>query len=262
MISTKRALALLLSLILSHTASYSKDGSVTNPKQSLDAALREYREYLVASPPKTGRFESDIQKVLAADRANPPGHGRILFIGSSVFRRWTNVVEQMAPLPVFNRAFGGSRTSDILERLDQLVLPYEPKVIVYYAGSNDINAKAPAAAAFGGFYDFEQRVHAKLPETRILYVAIDSSPQKQEKGYAEVVSAANALVREYCSTNPKLTFIDASSATHDAEGHARVELYCEDKLHPLPATYDGFAAIIKPVLEKVWAEVNAAKLSP
>jgi lysophospholipase L1-like esterase len=224
------------------------------PASRFDAALRAYREHTRTNPPPTGRFETGIQERLAADRTNPPPRGAILFIGSSIFKQWTNVVADMAPLPVFNRAFGGSRTSDILERMDQLVLPYESKVIVYYAGGNDINNREPAAAVFGRIHDFERRVHAKLSGTRIVFVAIDRAPQKRERW--NTVDAANALIRDYCAVTPRLTFVDLNPATHDEKGEPRLELYRDDKLHFKPAAYEAFTAGIKPVLEKAWAEVN------
>jgi len=50
-----------------------------------------------ATPPAP-RFEEAIQAFLAADRVSPPPKHAILFVGSSIFRQWTNVAEQMAPL--------------------------------------------------------------------------------------------------------------------------------------------------------------------
>jgi len=35
-----------------------------------------------------------------------------------------------APLPVLNRAFGGSQTSDQLDVMDAIVFPLKPKVLV------------------------------------------------------------------------------------------------------------------------------------
>ena len=245
---------LLLALGLIAVSAIAQD---TNSLSRFEAVLKDYREYTRTNPPPTGRFESDIQARLAADHTNPPPRGAILFIGSSIFRQWTNVVENMAPLPVFNRAFGGSRTSDILERMDQLVLPYAPKVIVYYAGSNDINNREPAAAIFGRFYDFERRIHARLPETHILFVAIDRAPQKQNRW--DVVNAANALIRDYCAATPQLAFLDLNPLTHDETGEARLELYREDKLHFVPAAYVKFTAAIKPVLQQAWTEVSGQR---
>ena len=66
------------------------------------------------------------------DEAHVIDPGGILFVGSSIFRQWTTVADQMAPLPVLNRAFGGSRTGDQLARFDQLVPRYAPRIVVYY----------------------------------------------------------------------------------------------------------------------------------
>src|SRR5713226_9878726 len=103
--------------------------------------------WIHAQPPT--RFQADIEKMLAQDKTNPPPRDGILFIGSSIFRLWTGLSEQMAPLPVFNRAFGGSVTQDILDRTEQLVLPYKPRIIVYYCGSNDVGAGESAEAILG-----------------------------------------------------------------------------------------------------------------
>jgi len=42
----------------------------------------------------------------------------------------------------------------------------------------------------------------------------------------------------------------------DAAGEPRLELFQKDLLHVQPAAYDAFAAILKPLLEKAWAEVS------
>ena len=116
---------------------------------------------------KPERFAATIAAFVENDKVNPPPKGGILFIGSSIFRQWKNLGEQMAPLPVFNRAFGGSQTNDILHYMDQVVLPYAPRIIVYYCGSNDVNAGIPASEITLRYSTFVDRVHEKLPETRI-----------------------------------------------------------------------------------------------
>ena len=196
------------------------------------------------------RYASDIEAFLRQDLANPPPKEGILFIGSSIFRQWTYLKEQMAPLPVFNRAFGGSRTEDILTHMDKVVLPYKPRIIVYYCGSNDINGGEPSTAIFGRTRVFFERVHAELPETRILYVSINRSPQKQDRW--DVVDSTNAMVKQYCSTAGYLGFIDVNPVLFDREGKPRTELYQPDLLHFKDTAYVEFAAVIKPVVEQAW----------
>ncbi len=205
---------------------------------------------------KTSRFKEAIDAFVEADKTNPPPKHSILFIGSSIFRQWTNLKEQMAPLPVFNRAFGGSQTADILEHMVSVVLPYEPKVIVYYCGSNDVNAKKSATEIADRFKEFVERVGKQLPQTKILYVSINRAPQKQAKW--DVVDDANRQIQAYCDRNQQLGFIDVNPALFDKNGNPRIELYRDDKLHFLEPAYEAFTAIIKPVVAKTWASVQSA----
>ena len=200
---------------------------------------------------KAPRFAGEIEAFLKADRIQPPPTNGILFIGSSIFRRWTNLQQQMAPLPVYNRAFGGSQTPEVLAYMDQIVLPYAPRMIVYYCGSNDIGAGRTAEQIADGFLQFVARVHQQLPATRIFYVSINRAPQKQDQW--DVVDAANFAVKAYCAKDKKLEYIDVNPALFDSAGQPRLDLYLPDKLHFKEPAYDDFTAIIKPALEKAWA---------
>lgn len=204
------------------------------------------------------QYEPEFKAFADADRAHPPAKGGILFVGSSIFRKWASVAEQMAPLPVLNRAFGGSRTPDQLARFDQLVPRYAPKVVVYYCGSNDLKAGATPedpAAIFARFREFSERVREKFPATRLIFVSSTRSPDRVERW--EHVDHYNALVRAYCAATPHHTFVDVNPALVDRDGHPRLELYLADKLHFEPPAYVAFTAIIKPVLARVWAEASA-----
>ena len=209
------------------------------------------------------RFEPEFVAFAEADRAAPPAQGKILFVGSSIFRKWTTVAEQMAPLPVLNRAFGGSRTPDQLARFAQVVTPYAPKVIVYYCGSNDLKAGAVVedpAAIFSRFREFSERVRAAQPATWIIFVSSTRSPDRVERW--EQVDHYNALARAYCAATPHRTFVDVNPALVDHAGHPRLDLYLADKLHFHPPAYVEFTRIIKPVLTRVWAEVESETAAP
>jgi hypothetical protein len=199
-------------------------------------------------------FANDIQAFVDQDKVGPPPQRAILFIGSSIFRQWSDLKIQMAPLPVFNRAFGGSRTWEVLHYMDKIVLPYRPRIIVYYCGSNDVDAGAGAAEITGNFKAFVDRVAAQLPDTRIFYVSINKAPEK--KAQWNVVDEANSLIRDYTAQKKRLGFIDVNPVLFDAKGNPRLELYRDDLLHFYPPAYVEFTKIIRPVIEKAWAEVK------
>ena len=198
------------------------------------------------------RFGPEIDAFLHEDTINPPPKGAILFVGSSIFRQWTNLKHHMAPLPVFNRAFGGSRTLELLYYMDKIVLPYKPRIIVYYCGSNDVNAGATAPEIFLHFKQFSDRVAQELPATLVFYVSINRAPQKMDKW--DVVDSANALIRDFCSSTKKREYIDVNPVLFDGNGKPRMELYRDDKLHFKDPAYEEFTRVIKPVLQKAWGQ--------
>ena len=158
-----------------------------------------------------------------------PHREDILFVGSSIFHRWTNLKEQMAPLPVFNRAIDGLQTTDLLRMVDSAVLAHTPRIIVYYCGSNDVDAGERAEAIADRFRQFVARVSARLPSTRVFFVSINKAPEK--KNLWDVVDAANAAVKRYAEKSSNVGYIDVNPALFDSGGRPREELYLGDALH-------------------------------
>jgi lysophospholipase L1-like esterase len=210
---------------------------------------------LVAAPlaaQAPDRFAAQVAKLVADDQANPPADGSILFIGSSIWRLWSTVAQDMAPLPVYNRAFGGSQTPDMLRHFDALVVPHKPRIIVYYCGSNDVNAGESADAIAGRVHEFAARVGKSLPGTKMIFASINRSPDKEKRW--DVVDAVNARVRDdFTKEFAYLSYVDLNPALFDAAGKARVDLYLPDMLHFKPPAYVAFTEIMKPVLTKAWA---------
>jgi lysophospholipase L1-like esterase len=182
--------------------------------------------------------------------AAPPGRGGIVFVGSSIFHRWTNLQTQMAPLPVLNRALDGLQTADVLRSLDSDVLRSRPKVIVYYCGSNDVDGGEPADAIFDRIRQFVVRVAAALPGTRIVFVSINRAPEKRDRW--DVVDAVNHLVEAYAATTKQVQYVDVNPVLFNRDGTPRIELYLSDQLHFRPAAYEEFARILKPVLTRAY----------
>jgi lysophospholipase L1-like esterase len=174
----------------------------------------------------------------------------VVFVGSSIFHRWTNLTEQMAPLPVLNRAIDGTQTADMLRMLDSDVLPSRPKVVVYYCGSNDVDAGEPAARIFDRIRQFVVRVATALPGTRVVFVSINRAPEKQDLW--NVVDAVNHLVEAYAGETKHLQYVDVNPSLFNRDGTPRMELYLSDQLHFRPAAYEELARVLKPVLTQAF----------
>jgi lysophospholipase L1-like esterase len=175
----------------------------------------------------------------------------ILFVGSSIFQFWRHLDEQMAPLPVLNRAIAGTVTQDQLDRVNQLVFPYKPRIIVYYCGSNDVGAGDVAAPILARTKRFIDVVHEKLPDTFIYYTAIMRAPDKRDRW--EIVDEVNKEMERYSKTARNVGFIDLNPVLFKG-GNLRENLFLPDQLHfrPESSAYAEFAAVVKPILTKAW----------
>ena len=178
--------------------------------------------------------------------------GTILFVGSSIFHRWTALERQMDPLPVINIAFDGAQTDDWNRLIDMRVIPLKPKVIAYYCGSNDVDAGDSTVRIVGRIRLFIDRVTKALPETRIVFVSVNRAPEKRDRW--DVVDDINGQMRKYAERNPRVQFVDVNPALANADGSPRMELFMNDQLHLRPPAYEAFAKILKPVLERVFVE--------
>ncbi|HYV96234.1 MAG TPA: GDSL-type esterase/lipase family protein [Gemmatimonadaceae bacterium] len=203
-----------------------------------------------AQAPDPARFKAAIDGFLKEDKASPPAPLGIEFIGSSIFAQWKDVAKDMAPLPAYNRAFGGSQTPDLLFYEDKVVLPYHPRFLVYYCGSNDVNANRPAAEIIANIRTFHERLQKAYPNTRMFFVSVIRAPQKRSRW--AVVDSVNAAMRAYARTAHLVEFIDVNPVLLDAAGNVRGELYVDDSLHYRPPAYQLFTSVIKPVLQRAW----------
>jgi lysophospholipase L1-like esterase len=190
--------------------------------------------------------------LVAPALAAQPANGGIVFVGSSIFHRWTRLAAQMAPLPITNLAFDGSVTADMLRMVDSRVIPLRPKVIAYYCGSNDVSLGEPAAAIVGRVVRFMERVSATLPETRVVFVSVNRAPSKEDRW--DVVDDVNRQIKMYAASHPHVEYVDVNPVLFDATGKPRFDFYMGDELHLRPPAYEGFAKILKPVLTRAFAD--------
>jgi lysophospholipase L1-like esterase len=174
--------------------------------------------------------------------------GSILFVGSSIFHRWTQLTPQMAPLPVTNIAFDGAVTDDWNRLIESRVVPMRPKVIAYYCGSNDIDAGDSAVRIVARIRQFIDRVTKALPETEVVFVSVNKAPEKRDRW--DVVDDINRQMQKLAERNSRVQFVDVNPVLVNADGTPRTELFMNDQLHLRPPAYEEFAKILKPVLTK------------
>ena len=119
-------------------------------------------------------FEDEVRQLerrpLPADRRN-----LVLFYGSSSFTLWDGMERSFPAYNVLNRGFGGSTLADCLEFFDRLVVPVTPRVIILYAGDNDLDQGARPEQILQSLEAFIERKRRALGNTPMAYVSVKLS---------------------------------------------------------------------------------------
>lgn len=200
------------------------------------------------SRPNLSRFADDIDRFVEWDRRNSFPRDAILFVGSSSIRMWATR-ESFPQWPVINRGFGGSHIVEVNHYFEQVVAPYKARVIVFYAGDNDVAAGTTPEDVRDNFAAFVRLVRKTQPDTSIVFLSIKPS-EKRWKHWPQM-QAANELVRALCTAEPHLVFADLGAPLLGPDGRPRPELYRDDKLHLSPAGYAVWTRELTPTLEKL-----------
>lgn len=212
---------------------------------TLPAALRAADDADAAEQARIRRWESAIQKFEQADRDNPPTAGGVLFVGSSSIRMW-DLDKWFPDLDATNRGFGGSHIADSVHYFDRFVTPHKPRIIVLYAGDNDIAGNKSPCRVLDDFRKFVAKVEKSLPGTKVVFIAI--KPSLRRWNLVLRMRAANALIAAECAENDLLEYVDIDAPMLGEDGMPRKELFAKDGLHLSPAGYELWTELLEPHL--------------
>lgn len=192
------------------------------------------------------RWEKEVAAIEKRQAARPPERGGIVFTGSSTIRMW-DLAKSFRDWGPANSGFGGSEIRDVTHFADRLVFKHEPRAIVFYAGDNDVNSGRTPEQVVADFRAFVEATHKALPRTRVYFIAIKPSPARWKQ--YETQAKANALVKDLCAKDERLTYIDVAPLLLGTDGKPREELYAKDRLHLSPAGYEVLTDAVKKVVK-------------
>ncbi|MCB1704575.1 MAG: hypothetical protein KDI17_06920 [Halioglobus sp.] len=199
-------------------------------------------------------WEQDIQALESSTRgSNDDGRG-VVFIGSSSIRFWDSLAEDMAPIEVIQHGFGGAKLNDIVHYAGRLVNAYQPRAVVVFAGSNDIqpDASKQPAQLLASYQAFVAGVRADQPGVPIYYIGITPSPARWSVW--PVAQAANALIEAWSRSQPNLHFIDTSTGLLGSDGEPDPDNYRVDGLH---LSGQGYAVWREVIRKRLLDEIGA-----
>ena len=198
------------------------------------------------------KWEESILEFEQWDAKNSAPEDAVLFIGSSSIR-WWKTAQLFEEFPVINRGFGGAEISDINFFYRRIVLPYKPKMIVFYCGGNDLlsTGKTPQQV-YKDYRKFVSMVKKTLPDTHLVFMSVKAGPVYQNQQTLQVLHVFNLMIEKYSQKEEKLYYLDASTGMLNEQGKPDPKDYQDDGVH---LTYEGdkkWADLLKPKLIEIY----------
>jgi lysophospholipase L1-like esterase len=202
---------------------------------------------LAAEYPDNSRWEYTIGGFELQDEIIGERPGAIVATGSSSMRFWRHRIgEDLAPLTIVPRGFGGSNMNDVLQYLDALVLKHDPRAVMIYEGDNDVAQGVPVETILATFETVVARIAEHDPATRIYLLSV--KPSLSRAALWPEMMAVNAGLEAMAAERAHVTYVDVATPMLHADGSIREDLFVSDGLHMNQAGYDLWRNVVAPVL--------------
>jgi lysophospholipase L1-like esterase len=204
-------------------------------------------QHLFAQQPA---FYDEIQAFKKQDSIKPPPQHAILFVGSSSFRKWTDVQSYFPNYTIINRGFGGSSLPDVIRYADDIIFPYHAKEIVIYCGENDFagDDNPSSQTVVDRFKKLYGMIRAKMKTVPVVYVSIKPSPSRRK--YWTKMIEANKEIKSYIATQQHASFVDVFDLMLNENNQPKPEIFESDSLHMNAKGYAIWQKAIQPYLVK------------
>ncbi len=202
------------------------------------------------------KWEKDILQFEQRDKNEKDPENAILVAGSSSIRLWSTLKEDLAPYPVIQRGFGGSKFSDLAVFTKRIVYPHQFRALVIFE-ANDITGSATdkspreVAKLFGNIVHTVRKKYADVP----IFV-IEITPTGSRWPVWSKIKEANQLLKESCGKMHNTWFIETAAAYLNKDGEPRNELFIKDKLHQNRNGYVIWGDLVRGKLDEVLPEVT------
>lgn len=195
-------------------------------------------------------YELEVRSLEAARAARGPLTRPTIFYGSSTFRLWRTLPQDLGCPEALNLGFGGSTLEACLHFFDRLLVPECPGSLVLYAGDNDIGDGKDPRQVFEFFQAIADKVESELGAIPFGFISIKPSPARfllQEK-----IRKANALIKDHISRRKNAYYIDLFDSMLLPDKTPRTDLFEADGLHINKAGYQLWAKLLLPFRNRMF----------
>ena len=209
-------------------------------------------EQLLPAEWSTTRYDDDVLAVRGQIMRRRFAGKPVVFFGSSSFRYWHRMAEDLGSLEIANLGFGGATAESGLRYCDSLLGLVEPGCILLYFGENDIaNDGLDARTAFEALERLIDRLRDRFGPVPIHRLSIKHSPARWI--YAGEFDAFNAMLRQSCAKDGPGGYVDVGSCLIGRNGRPMGRYYEADGVHLNASGYALWASVIAGILKNAGA---------
>ncbi|MDX1971045.1 MAG: GDSL-type esterase/lipase family protein [Candidatus Sumerlaeia bacterium] len=193
------------------------------------------------------RWAEAINKFLNDEVTTPVLPGKIVATGSSSIGYWHKTLQQdMAPLSIVPRGFGGSILYDLWYHREEVIFCPQPRAVILYVGDNDIATGLHPEEVMLILDSLCREIRQRLPESRVYILSVKPSPSRWN--LQPQFDALNALYQQYAAEHPNTLFVEMRTVLLLPDGTPDPACYLRDGLHLNREGYRRWTEVLRPVL--------------
>jgi lysophospholipase L1-like esterase len=173
----------------------------------------------------------------------------VLFVGSSSFRIWKNVADDLGDKRIVNNGFGGSHFSDLIYYMEELVFAYQPRAIFIYEGDNDFGDNKSIEETMRDAKSAYEMIRQKMPEVPVYFVS--PKPSVLRAHLSESYIVFNQWLNYWVQDKPNTYFVDVWNPMMKTDGTLDESLFLKDNLHMNAKGYAIWTKVIKPIVGEI-----------
>ena len=204
---------------------------------------------LVKYAEDAAKWDKDVVK-MSENNATDGGDDAILCLGSSSFRLWDTIADDMSPYKIVRRAYGGTKYCDLAIQTPKLVEGLRFRAAMIFIG-NDITGKEKDKTP-EEIVRLSKIVMATVrkqrPETPVFLIAVTPSPSRFQ--HWPKIKLANESLEKLASSQTNTFFVATQSKYLNEQGEPIAKLFVKDMLHQNKDGYAIWSSILKESLSK------------
>lgn len=174
-------------------------------------------------------YEDEVKR-LEKDYTKTAKDVETVFYGSSSIRLWTSLYDDFKDLKPVNLGFGGSTLAACVWFFERVMIPYQPKRLVIYAGDNDLGDGRHPEEVFIFFQQLVVKVNKRFGDLPCYFVSLKPSVSRWQM-IDQFKYTNNLIETEIITRNDNWHFINVFKEMIDPAGRLKKEYFLNDGLH-------------------------------